>query len=212
MRRGSLKQIGCMIYVIGALFGLAGCGSVASNPASQEENTVPLTVEEVTLEDNTKKDTSKLEIVSEMVEQNTEVEIQNAAAFGNPKEVLDNSVITSNVEVIKSETDELQIDFEIENAGVWTFVASKGKDLNLPDEVFIDDTKIEWTAPTADGGYIFPYMKANETGDMFLIDWEYQEYRFAIYGNAPQNTSDRDMAGKLALAIIRNLGEREIKE
>lgn len=209
MRRGSLKQIGCMISVIGALFGLAGCGSVASNPASQEENTVPLTVEEVTLEDNTKKDTSKLEMASEMAEQNTEVEIQNAAAFGNPKEVLDNSVITSNVEVIKSETDELQIDFEIENAGVWTFVASKGKGLNLPDEVFIDDTKIEWTAPTADGGYIFPYMKANETGELFLIDWEYQEYHFAIYGNAPQNTSDRDMAGKLALAIIRNLGERK---
>lgn len=65
---------------------------------------------------------------------------------------------------------------------------------------------IKWTASTADGEYIFPYMKVNETGDMFLIDWTYQEYRFAIYGKSPQDTSDRDMAGKIALAMIYNLG------
>ena len=34
-------------------------------------------------------------------------------------------------------------------------------------------------------------------------------YCFAIYGKSPQNTSDRDMAGKIALAIIRNLEEEE---
>ena len=32
----------------------------------------------------------------------------------------------------------------------------------LPDENFVEETKIEWTAPTADGGYIFPYMRARE--------------------------------------------------
>lgn len=112
-----------------------------------------------------------------------ELEVVNAKEFGTPKEVLDNMAITSNVEVKKSKADELQIEFELENVGVCTFVASKGKELSLPKEVFVDSTKIEWTASTAD-----------------------DEYDFAIYGKSPQNTSDRDMTGKIALAIIRNLG------
>ena len=73
----------------------------------------------------------------------------------------------------------------------------------------MDSTKIEWTASTADGEYLFPYMRVNETGDMFMIDWAYNGYCFAIYGKSPQNTSDRDMAGKIALAMIYNLGEAE---
>ena len=35
----------------------------------------------------------------------------------------------------------------------------------------------------------------------------YEEYRFAIYGKSPQDTADRDLAGKIALAIIKNLGK-----
>lgn len=135
-----------------------------------------------------------------------ELEVVNAKEFGTPKEVLDNMAITSNVEVKKSKADELQIEFELENVGVCTFVASKGKELSLPKEVFVDSTKIEWTASTADDEYIFPNMKVNDSGDMFIIDWAYKEYNFAIYGKSPQNTSDRDMTGKIALAIIRNLG------
>ena len=76
-------------------------------------------------------------------------------------------------------------------------------------EVFVDSTKIGWTASTAEGEYIFPYMRVNETGDMFMIDWTYDEYYFAIYGKSSQETSDRDMAGKIALAIIYNLGGAE---
>ena len=89
---------------------------------------------------------------------------------------------------------------------VWV---KKGKKFVLPDEVFVDSTKIEWTASTADGEYLFPCMRVNETGDMFMIDWTYDEYYFAIYGKSPQETSDRDMAGKIALAIIYNLGGAE---
>ena len=48
-------------------------------------------------------------------------------------------------------------------------------------------------------------MKVNESGDMFMIDWTYKEYHFAIYGKSPEETSDRDMAEKIALEIIRNL-------
>lgn len=136
----------------------------------------------------------------------SELEVVNPKEFGNAKEVLDNIVITSNVEVKKSKADELQIEFELDNVGVCIFVASKGKELSLPKETFVDSTKIKWTALTADEEYIFPYMKVNKTGDMFMIDWTYKDYNFAIYGKSPQNTSDRDMAGKIALAIIRNLG------
>ena len=133
----------------------------------------------------------------------------NAAEFGNPKEVLDNTIITSNAEVKKTEEDELQIEFELENVGVCTFAARKGERFVLPDEVFVDSTKIEWTAQTADGEFIFPYMRENEHGDMFMIDWAYHGYCFAIYGKSPQNTDDRDMAGKIALAMIYNLGGAE---
>lgn len=93
--------------------------------------------------------------------------------------------------------------------GLCTFAAGKGEKFVLPNEVFADSTKIEWTASTADGEYLFPCMRVNETGDMFMIDWTYDEYYFAIYGKSPQETSDRDMAGKIALAIIYNLGGAE---
>ena len=135
-----------------------------------------------------------------------EVEIVNAAEFGNPKEVLDHMPMTSNVEVKKTEEDELQIEFELENVGLCTFTAGKEDKFVLPDEVFVDSTKVEWTASTADGEYIFPYMRVNETGDMFMIDWTYNGYGFAVYGKSPKDTSDRDMAGKIALAIIYHLG------
>ena len=137
---------------------------------------------------------------------NSKVEVVNLKEFGNPKAVLDNVPLVSNVEVKKSNEDELQIEFALENVGVCTFVASKGKNLSLPNETFIDSTKIKWTALTANDEYIFPYMKVNETGDIFMIDWTYKELHFAIYGKSPKNTSDRDMAGKIALEIIRNLG------
>ena len=104
-----------------------------------------------------------------------------------------------------------QIEFELENVGLCTFAAGKGEKFVLPDEVFVDSTKIEWTASTADGEYLFPYMRVNETGDMFMIDWAYNGYCFAVYGKSPQNTSDRDMAGKIALAMIYNLGEASMK-
>ena len=49
----------------------------------------------------------------------------------------------------KTEEDEVQIEFELENVGLCTFAASKGEEFVLPNEVFVDSTKIEWTAPTA---------------------------------------------------------------
>ncbi len=93
--------------------------------------------------------------------------------------------------------------------GRCTFAAGKEKASVQPDEVFVESIKIEWMASTAEGEYIFPCMRVNETGDMFMIDWTYDEYYFAIYGKSPQKTSDRDMAGKIALAIIYNLGGAE---
>jgi hypothetical protein len=135
-----------------------------------------------------------------------QTESVNSKDFGNPKEVLDEMSITSNVIVTKSNEDELEIKFELENVGVCTFVASKGTNLSLPNETFVDATKIKWTAQTADDEYIFPYMKVNEAGDMFMIDWTYKECYFAIYGKSPEKTADRDMAGKIALEMIRNLG------
>ena len=41
--------------------------------------------------------------------------------------------------------------------------------------------------------WIVRYMKVNEAGDMFMIDWKYDEYSFAIYGMSPQYTSQRDI-------------------
>ena len=76
-----------------------------------------------------------------------EAEIVNAARFGNPKEVLDNSVFTSDVEVKKTGEDELEIEFELEYVGLCTFAASKGEEFVLPNEAFVDSGKIEWKAP-----------------------------------------------------------------
>ena len=217
MRVKNIKRLNSIILVTSVLLGLAGCGSMSSRSIQTEEKASVSTVDDAAVEDDVENQNQEAEIFpgieSESSEEKDdgldEMEVVNAIVFGNPKEVLDGMVITSNVEVKKTEEDELQIEFELENVGLCTFAASKGKDLILPDEIFVDSTKIEWTASTADGEYIFPYMKVNETGDMFLIDWTYHGYNFAIYGKSPQNTSDRDMAGKIALAIIYNLGEKQ---
>lgn len=181
-----VRVLSCTVLLAGALFGL----STAVCHSMIKEKVTDLKVDNAIAEED-----ASLE----------HVEVVNAAEFGYPKDVLDHMIITSNVDVKKTEADELQIEFELENVGLCTFVASKGKGLVLPDEVFLDSTKIQWMASTADGEYVFPYMKVNETGDMFLIDWKYNEYSFAIYGKSPQNTNDRDMAGKIALAMIYNL-------
>ena len=218
----NLKILSCMVLVTGALSGLAGCSSVPSKPIRTEEKTITSDVDDTTTECDADGQDQKGERdfktegadagrgSKDLAGDDTsfgEIEIVNAAEFGNPKEVLDHMPIASNVTVIKTGEDELQIEFELENVGLCTFAAGKGEKFILPDEVFVDSTKIEWTASTADGEYLFPYMRVNETGDMFMIDWTYNGYSFAVYGRSPKDTSDRDMAGKIALAIIYNLGE-----
>ena len=218
----SLKTLSCMVLVTGALSALTGCSCIPSKPIRTEEITITSDVDDTTTEcdangQNQKRDFDADEpdtgrSSEDLAGDNTglgEVEIVNAAEFGNPKEVLEHMPITSDVEVKKTEDNELQIEFELENVGLCTFAAGKGEKFVLPDEVFVDSSKIEWTASTADGEYLFPCMRANETGDMFMIDWTYDEYYFAIYGKSSQETSDRDMAGKIALAIIYNLGGAE---
>lgn len=218
----NLKTLSCMVLVTGALSALTGCSCMPSKPIRTEEITITSDVDDTTTECDANGQEQKRDFDAEELDagrssedltgDNTglgEVEIVNAAEFGNPKEVLDHMPITSDVEVKKTEDNELQIEFELENVGLCTFAAGKGEKFVLPNEVFVDSTKIEWTASTADGEYLFPCMRVNETGDMFMIDWTYDEYYFAIYGKSPQETSDRDMAGKIALAIIYNLGGAE---
>lgn len=223
MGNKSLKKLLCISLVTCALSGLAGCSNMSSR-SIQEEEIIVSDIDGIVTEYDASEQNQETESDFEAEVQNVgmepkdnegdhiktdNVENINADKFGNPKEVLDNMALTSNVEVKKQEEDELQIEFELENVGLCTFAASKGEEFVLPDEVFVDSTKIEWTASTANGESIFPYMRVNETGNLFMIDWAYNGYCFAIYGNSPQNTSDRDMAGKIALAIIYNLDETE---
>lgn len=209
------KALSCIFIIIGILPALVWCGSLLFRSIQTGEKITVLNSEDIAVESQNQ----ETETVSKIKDQNIgmesedneegagldKVEVVNTIESGSPKEVLDNMIITSNVKVIKTEEDELQIEFELENVGLCVFAASKGKELVLPEEVFVDSTKIKWTASTADGEYIYPYMKVNESGDMFMIDWTYNEYRYAIYGESPQDTSNRDMAGKVALAIIYNM-------
>ena len=82
----------------------------------QEENATVFYDEKVTdknvnIKETVETNMQETETVFETGKQDAEMEVQNAAAYGNPKEVLDNIVIVSNVEVIKSETDELKMNF-----------------------------------------------------------------------------------------------------
>ncbi|NBK92116.1 hypothetical protein D5278_09030 [bacterium 1XD21-13] len=215
MYNKNLRILSGMALAAGVLLGLAGCGGMPSKSIQTEEIIVP-DVDDTTAEydaQGQKQETESAQTGSEDNQEDSaglgEAEVVNAEKFGNPKEVLDGMSITSNVEVIKTEEDELQIEFELENVGLCTFAAGKGEEFILPGETFVDSTKIEWTASTADGESVSPYMRVNEGGDMFMIDWAYHGYCFAIYGKSPQNTSDRDMAGKIALAIIYNLSGAE---
>lgn len=220
----NFRIISCIVLVTSALSGLTGCSAMSSESIRTEEKATALDVDDISAESDAEGQNQETEAGFGAGEQNiaTEskgnggecvsldgVEIVNAAEFGSPREVLDHMPITSNVEIKKTGEDELQIEFELENVGLCTFAAGKEKESVLPDETFVDSTKIEWTASTAEGKYIFLYMRVNETGDMFMIDWTYNGYSFAIYGKSPQDTADRDMVGKIALAIIYNLGGSE---
>lgn len=219
MRHKNLRIISCLVLTAGTLSGLSGCSSMPSKSIQTE--TIAPNVDDTTAGLDMTGQNQESEEAFETESQNAETEsndigedhidpdeaeLANAAKFGNPKEVLDHIAITSNVEVQKTADEEFVIEFELKNVGHCTFAVHKGEEFTLPNEVFVDSTKIEWTAPTADGEYIFPDMRVNEAGDLFMIDWAYNGYCFAIYGESPQNTSDRDMAGKVALEIIRNLG------
>ena len=194
----------CLVLVFAAFTGLEGCSTMSSESAQGNEKAIVSNIDDTTAEYHGEGQNSGTESKGNGEERVglSEAEIVNAAEFGNPKEVLDQMPIVSNVEVKKTGKDELQMEFELENVGLCTFAANKGAKSVLPDEVFVDATKVEWTAVTADGENIFPYMRVNEPGDMFMIDWAYNGYCFAIYGKSPQDTSDRDMAGKIALALI----------
>ncbi len=201
----------CLVLVFAAFTGLEGCSTMSSESAQGNEKAIVSNIDDTTAEYHGEGQNSGTESKGNGEDRVglSEAEIVNAAEFGNPKEVLDQMPIVSNVEVKKTGKDELQMEFELENVGLCTFAANKGAKSVLPDEVFVDATKVEWTAVTADGENIFPYMRVNEPGDMFMIDWTYNGYSFAIYGKSPQERSDRDMAGKIALAIIYNLSGGE---
>lgn len=177
MYNENIRKLSCMVLVIGTLLGLTGCNVISSKPIQKEEIIAP-NVDDIATEYDIEGQNDGMESKDNGEESIDlgEVEIVNAARFGNPKEVLDNSVCASDVEVKKTGEDELEIEFELEYVGLCTFAVSKGEEFVLPDEVFVDSSKIEWTAPTANGDYIFPYMRVNETGDMFMIDWTYNGY------------------------------------
>ena len=164
----NLKILGCMVLVTGALSGLAGCGCTPSKPIQTEEKQLPLTL--MILQQNAmqmgrvKKGTSMqrnriregiLKARQEMIPVRAEMEIVNAAEFGNPKEVLDHMPIVSNVTVIKTGEDELQIEFELENVGLCTFAAGKGEKFVLPDEVLWIPPKLNGRHPPQTGNIFF---------------------------------------------------------
>ena len=188
MHNKSFKVLSCIVFVTGVLSGLSGCSSMPSRSIQTEEKAIESDVNATTAQNDTEGQNQEAERSLEAEGQKVgtelegvgadcvglgEVEIVNAVGFGNPQKVLDHMPITSDVEVKKTEDDELQIEFELENVGRCTFAAGKEKASVQPDEVFVESTKIEWTASTADGEYIFPCMRVNETGDMFMIDWTY---------------------------------------
>ena len=161
MYNENIGKLSCMVLVIGTLLGLTGCSAISSKPIQKEEIIAP-DVDDIATEhdiEGQEQDTKRgfgtegqndgMELQDREEESIglDEAEIVNAARFGNSKEVLDNSVFTSDVEVKKTGEDESEIEFELEYVGLCTFAASKGEEFVLPNEVFVDSGKIEWTAP-----------------------------------------------------------------
>ena len=110
----NLKILSCMVLVTGALSGLAGCICMPSKPIRTEEITITSDVDDTTTECDANGQEQKRDFDAEELDagrssedltgDNTglgEVEIVNAAEFGNPKDVLDHMPITSDVEVKK---------------------------------------------------------------------------------------------------------------
>ena len=165
----NLKILGCMVLVTGALSGLAGCSCMPSKPIQTEEKTITSDVDYTTTECDADEQNQKRDFDAEEPDTGRdsedlagddtglgEMEIVNAAEFGNPKEVLDHMPIASNVTVIKTGEDELQIEFELENVGLCTFAAGKGEKFVLPDEVL-------WIPPKLNGRH------PPQTGNIFSL-------------------------------------------
>ncbi len=110
----NLKTLSCMVLVTGALSALTGCSCMPSKPIRTEEITITSDVDDTTTECDANGQEQKRDFDAEELDagrssedltgDNTglgEVEIVNAAEFGNPKDVLDHMPITSDVEVKK---------------------------------------------------------------------------------------------------------------
>ena len=116
----NLKTLSCMVLVTGALSGLTGCSCMPSKPIRTEEITITSDVDDTTTECDADEQNQKRDFDAEEPDTGRdsedlagddtglgEMEIVNAAEFGNPKEVLDHMPIASNVTVIKTGEDEL---------------------------------------------------------------------------------------------------------
>ena len=119
----NLKILSCMVLVTGALSGLIGCRCMPSKSIRTEEITINSDVNDTATECDADGQDQKRDFDAEEPDTGRdsedlagddnglgEMEIVNAVEFGNPKEVLDHMPIASNVTVIKTGEDELQIE------------------------------------------------------------------------------------------------------
>lgn len=102
MYNDNIRKLSCMVLVIGTILGLTGCSTISSKPIQKEEIIAP-NVDDIATEYDIEGQNDGMEPKDKGEESIGlgEVEIVNAARFGNPKEVLDNSVFASDVKVKK---------------------------------------------------------------------------------------------------------------
>lgn len=115
MHNKRFKVLSCIVFVTGVLSGLVGGSGMPSQSIQTEEKTIAPDVNVITAQYDTEGQNQEAEgqeggtesegIGADRVSLG-EVETVNAAAFGNPKEVLDHMPITSEVEVKKTGEDE----------------------------------------------------------------------------------------------------------
>lgn len=77
--------------------------------------------------------------------------------------------------------------------------------LELPDMIFDESSEETWEGAAVFGQKVYVRVQRSADGKQVLATWEYEEYQFAIWAEAPSEVTDIGAVPKTALGIISNL-------
>lgn len=188
-----MKKI-CLLF--GILCCLTGCEQAQPVQGDSTETTVLST--EYTQQSETENEESE--------PAETESSIETADAIGISILLPANTVWITDREYTQLDENSVQIkyyDTILETD--CTLLAVKDGILELPDQEYDESLNETWTAQTLSNKALYVTVQHTQDKKAVMATWEYEDYKFAIWGNMPDGETDSSTIPKTALYVIQNL-------